>query len=116
MDEVYSSCTGVIGIADDLTIHGDGNDEHDLGLHQVMERIRQANIGQNYDKVPVKQPAVKFFGNICSQRGINADPDKIAAITAFRHPESREELRTLLGMVKYLQQFIPKLSEATEPL
>ena len=116
MDEVYSSCSGVIGIADDLTVHGNGNDEHDLRLHQVMERTRQANIGLNYDKVSVKQPSVKFFGNVYSEKGINADPDKIAAITALRHPESREELRTFLGMVNYLQQFIPKLSEATEPL
>ena len=116
IDEVYSPCTGAIGIADDLTVHGKGDNEHDMRLHQVMERTRQANIGLNYDKISVKQPSVKFFGNIYSAKGINADPDKIAAITALRHPESREELRTFLGMVNYLQQFIPKLSEATEPL
>ena len=116
IDEVYSPCTGAICIADDLTVHGKGDNEHDMRLHQVMERTRQANIGLNYDKISVKQPSVKFFGNIYSAKGINADPDKIAAITALRHPESREELRTFLGMVNYLQQFIPKLSEATEPL
>jgi hypothetical protein len=116
IDEVYGPCNGAIGIADDVTVHGKGDAEHDLRLHETMERTRQANMCLNYDKVTVKQPSIKFFGNVYSADGIKSDPDKIAAIEALRPPETKSELRTFLGMVTYLQQFIPRLSENTAPL
>ena len=47
---------------------------------------------------------------------MKADPDKIAAITALRPPETKTELKTFLGMVNYLQRFIPRLAENTAPL
>ena len=116
IDEVYGPCEGTIGIADDITVHGEGHSQHDQRLHEAMESTRKANIALNYDKIIVKQSSLKFFGNIYSAEGVSADPDKIKAIQALRAPESRTELRTLLGMVNYLQQYIPKLSEQTAPL
>ena len=116
IDEVYGPCEGAIGIADDITVHGKGEKEHDLRLHGAMERTRKSNISLNYDKIRVKQSSVKFFGNIYSANGVQADPDKVKAIESLRAPENRSELRTFLGMVNYLQQFIPKLSEHTAPL
>ncbi len=58
---------------------------------------------------------LKFFGNIYSAEGFNPDPEKVSGIQALRPPECKEEMRTFLGMITYLQQFIPRLSEATEP-
>ena len=116
IDEVYGPCNGAIGIADDVTVHGNGDAEHDLRLHDAMEHTRQANMCLNYDKITVKQPSVKFFGNIYSADGVMSDPDKVAAIQALRPPETKTELRTFLGMINYLQQFIPRLSENTAPL
>ena len=116
IDEIYGPCTGAIGIADDVTVHGKGDKDHDLHLHEAMERTRQANICLNYDKISVKKSYVKFFGNVYSADGVKADPDKVAAIQALRPPECRSELRTFIGMVNYLSQFIPRLSECTAPL
>ena len=73
VDETYGTCEGTIGISDDITCHGKGNKEHDYRLHAAMERTREANLCLNYDKITVKQPSVKFFGNIYSSE---ADPDK----------------------------------------
>ena len=81
-----------------------------------MERTRQANLCLNYEKLIVKKKEVKFFGNIYSAEGVKADPDKIAAITAMRPPETKTEVKSFLGMVNYLQQFLPKLSEQTKVL
>ena len=116
MDEIYGSCEGAIGIADDITVHGNGEKAHDLHLHEAMERTRQANVCLNYEKISVKKPSVKFFGNMYTADGAKPDPDKVAAIQALRPPENRSELRTFLGMVNYLQQYIPRLSEYTAPL
>ena len=108
---MVGTCEGTIGISDDITCHGKGNKEHDYRLHAAMERTREANLCLNYDKITVKQPSVKFFGNIYSSEGVKADPDKIKAITSMRPPETKGEVKSFLGMVNYLQKCIPRLSE-----
>ena len=116
VDETYGSCEGTIGISDDITCHGKGDKEHDRRLHATMEQTRKANLCLNYEKLIVKQRSVKFFGNIYSAEGVSADPDKIKAITAMRPPETKNEVKSFLGMVNYLQKFIPRLSEYTKLL
>ena len=38
VDETYGPCDGAIGISDDITIHGQGEIEHDRNLHAAMEK------------------------------------------------------------------------------
>ena len=115
-DEAYDDCPDVIDKADDITVYGKGGEKHDEHLHEAMEASRAANITLNYRKIMFKQPAVKFFGNLYTKDGVKPDPEKIQAITDLRRPEDKSELRTFLGMVGYLQQFLPKLSELEKPL
>ena len=104
---------GTIGISDDITVHGKGDKHHDSRLHTAMEQTREANLCLNYEKLVVKQPSVKCFGNIYSADGVSADPEKVKAIAAMRPLETKSEVKSFLGMVNYLQKFIPRLSEHT---
>ena len=116
IDETYGACEGTIGISDDITCHGKGDRQHDMRLHEAMEQTRRANLCLNYEKLIVKQPTVKFFGNVYSADGVQADPDKVKAINEMRPPETKSEVKSFLGMVNYLQTFIPRLSEHTQIL
>ena len=116
VDETYGPCEGAIGISDDATLHGKGEGNHDERLHAAMEKTRVSNLCLNYDKLLIKQKSVNFFGNIYSADGVRADPKKVAAITAMRPPECKSEVKSFLGMVNYLQRFIPRLSEHTKLL
>ena len=115
-DEAYEHCSGIIGKADDITVYGTGAKSHDVHLHEAMEASRAANVTLNYRKIVFKKPSVKFFGHLYTKDGVKPDPDKIQAITDLRRPEDKSELRTFLGMVGYLQQFLPGLSELEKPL
>ena len=112
----YEGSKGVLGVADDINVHSKGNEQHDINLHAAMERTRESNLSLNFEKIEVKKDSIKFFGNIYTKGGVKPDPDKVAAIADLRPPETKSELKTVLGMVNYLQQFIPKLSEHTAPL
>ena len=116
IDETYDGCRGVIGIADDVNVHSKGDRSHDYNLHEAMERSRKSNVSLNYEKIDMKKESIKFFGNIYTKDGVKPDPDKVAAINKLRPPETKSELKTFLGMVNYLQQFIPHLSQHTSPL
>ena len=56
---------------------------------------------------------MKLFGDMYSAQGVSADPEKIKAIAAMRPPETKGEVKSFLGMVNYLQKFVPRLSEHT---
>ena len=89
IDEMYGACEGTIGIADDITVHGRGDVDHDTHLHATIEKTRSANLCLNYEKIRVKQTSIKFFGHVYSADGVTADPDKVAAIVALRPPENK---------------------------
>ena len=41
MDQILDHCEGVIGIADDIIIHGKDDAEHDRRLHKFMKVARE---------------------------------------------------------------------------
>ena len=43
----------------------------------------------------------KFFGFMISQRGIDANPDKIKAIMEIKSPKTVKEVQSLTGKVEY---------------
>jgi hypothetical protein len=45
---------------------------------------------------------------------VRADPEKLTAITSLRPLKTKREVKSFLGMVNYLQQFLTKLSEQTK--
>ena len=56
------------------------------------------------------------MGNLVSSDGLKPDPKKIEAIVNMPKPTDVTSLQLLLGMIKYLAQYIPNESAITEPL
>ena len=49
IDQVFENCNSAVGIADDIQVCGT-DDNHDLHLHESMERTKKEGIILNYDK------------------------------------------------------------------
>ena len=47
---------------------------------------------------------------------MHPDPKKVQGITEMTVPTDKQQLQSFLGMVNYMETFIPKLSHHTEPL
>ena len=115
MDQILEHCEGVIGISDNIVIHGRDDKEHDQCLHTLMQVAREHGLVFNGEKCAVKQPSIKFFGWIYDRDGAHPDPSKVAAIHNMPAPETPSQLQKFLGMVTYLSPFVPSLS-FTAPL
>ncbi|XP_028404008.1 uncharacterized protein K02A2.6-like [Dendronephthya gigantea] len=116
IDEVYRNCLGAAGIADDITVHGQDESNHDLHLHDAMERTRMAGIKLNREKCIIKTAECSFFGMVYTANGVKPDPEKVIAIQNMEPPKDKKELHTFLGMVNYLAPFMPNLASHTAPL
>ena len=61
-------------------------------------------------------PSVIYFGLRFSERGLQPTDEKVKAIKEAPTPRNVTELRSFLGMLAALTNFIPKLSTLAHPL
>ena len=116
MDQFLKECPWCIGIADDITVHGHIEAEHDACLCNLMQVPCKYGVVFNPQKMYVKDPAVNFFGCLYDASGVHPDPEKVDAVYALPAPINVTELQEFLGMVTYLSPFICGLSTLTAPL
>ena len=55
MDQILECCDGVIGIADDVVIHGKDDEDHDRNLHNFMRTACKHGLVPNGEKCEVKK-------------------------------------------------------------
>ena len=116
MDQFLKECPGCIGIADDITVHGCTEAEHDAHLHNLMQVAHKYGVVLNPQTTHVKAPAINFFACLYDANGVHPDPEKVDAVHALPAPMNVTELQEFLCMVTYLSPFIHGLSTLTAPL
>ncbi|XP_059097659.1 uncharacterized protein LOC131891968 isoform X2 [Tigriopus californicus] len=84
---------------------------------EILERCVQYRMTVNGKKSTIGgAETIQFAGYRISPNSIEADPEKVAAISRFLVPEDRRDLRSFLGLVNQFGQFTNAISETTEPL
>ena len=116
MDDTLLGLNNAKPVADDIKIHGKSELEHDLYLLEVLDRCQQAGLHLNPDKCQIKKSSVKFYGNLLTTTGMQPDPKKVDDIVKLASPTKKQELRSLVGMVTYLNRFIQNTTSLLEPL
>ena len=79
MDQAFYRYKGAFAIADDIQVYANDTN-HDMHLHEAMERTRQARLKLNYDKCVIKTKSFTFFGNVYTPQGVMPDPKKVETI------------------------------------
>lgn len=70
----------------------------------------------NRSKCVFRVRELEIIGFKVSARGISPSDENDLAIKNFRKPESKEEVRSFLGLINFVGHFVPHLSTRTEPL
>ena len=116
IDQILEECQECIGIADNITIHGHTEAEHDACLQNLMQIACRYDLVFNLQKIHMKAQAISFFGCLFDANGVHPDPGKVDAVHALPAPTNVTKLQGFLGLVMYLSPFIPGLSNLTAPL
>ncbi|XP_062407384.1 uncharacterized protein K02A2.6-like [Sardina pilchardus] len=114
--ETFEHIDGVHIIADDMIIAAASEEEHDAILRKVMEVAQAANIKFNKEKIQYKVDSVRYMGHVVTSNGVKPDESKVLAIKNMPQPEDKKGLQRLLGMTRYLCQYIPNEAMITSPL
>ncbi len=116
MDQILESCPGTISIADDITVFGKGDEDHDKNMVNLMEQAKKHGLIFNPAKLRVKQKRIKFYGVVFDENGVHSDPDKIKDLESIPPPVDKAALGQFLGICTYMSPFVPNMSTHTEPL
>ena len=116
MSDIFGDIEGVEAVVDDLLIWAENEDQHNAILKQVLERAQQRNLRFNKEKSQIKKEKINYLGHVLSKDGLQPDPQKVEAIQKMDTPQDKEDLQRFLGMIMYLEKFIPNLSQTAAPL
>ena len=97
MNQFLEECPGCIGIANDITVHGCTEAEHDAHLRNLMQVACKYGVVFNPQKMHVKTPAINFFSCLYDANGVHPDPEKVDAVHALPAPTNVIELKSSLA-------------------
>ena len=84
-------------------------------LKETFDTLRSYNMKLNLGKCTFGVMAGKFIGFMVSQRGIEANPDKIPAIMEMKPPRNAKEVQSLNGKVAALNRFVSRATDKCLP-
>jgi len=122
LHEIVHGLRGIEVVADDILVFGSGdNDEeaiknHNENLEELLQRLRGRNLKLNKEKMVLCKDTVKFYGHVLTKDGIKPYSSKITAIVQMPVPADVPAVQRFLGMVTYLNRYIPNLSSHTAAL
>jgi len=96
-----------------VTSHERG--QHAADLEELFATISKYRLKLNPEKCVFGVEAGKFLRFMLTERGIEANPDKCAAIIAMRSPTSVKEVQQLTGRMAALSRFVSAGGEKGHP-
>lgn len=114
--ENFDDIEGVVLFIDDLLIHGPTKEIHDQRLHKVLKRCQEINIKLNKQKCKIGLTEIKYLGHKFTKDGIYPDDSHVIAVKNMPRPNNIKDLERFLGLITYVSNFVPNVSEKTSIL
>ena len=100
---------------DDMLVNSLDEERHLDDLQETFDTFRWHQMKLNPNKCAFRVSSGKFLGFMVSQRGIEANPDKIQAILDMEPPKNIKEVLSLAGWVAALNRFVSKATDKCLP-
>ncbi|XP_043195494.1 uncharacterized protein K02A2.6-like [Amphibalanus amphitrite] len=116
MASMLEGVPGVEVYLDDILVHAPSQAEHDARLREVLRRFDAHKVRVNWPKSVTNQSELSFLGYLVSSAGVRIDRERIRPLLEAAEPRDEKSLRAFLGAVGYHARFLPRFSDAVEPL
>ena len=93
---------------DDMLVKSRWEEDHLEDLRETFDTLRFYNMKLNPGKCTFGVTIEKFLGFMVSQRGIEANPDKIRPIMEMAPPRNVKEVQSLNGKIAALNRFVSR--------
>ena len=100
---------------DDMLVKSRREEDHLEDLRETFNTLRSYNMKLNPGKCAFGVTAGKFLGFMVSQRGIEANPNKIRAIMEMEPPRNVKEVQSLNSKIAVLNRFMSRATDKCLP-
>jgi len=117
MNKVFAPMLGrnVQAYVDDMEVTSHERGQHAADLEELFATISKYRLKLNPEKCIFGVEVGRFLGFMLTERGIEANPGKCAAIIAMRSPTSVKEGQQLTGWMTALSRFVSAGGEKGHP-
>lgn len=116
LENMLLPCDGVVNFIDDILVFGSSEEEHNLRLKHVLDVLKQNDVLLNHEKCIFNAKKIHFLGHELSCEGVRPLNKYIQVIDSFREPKTIDEIQSFLGLLNYVNKWIPNLATLTEPI
>jgi hypothetical protein len=95
---------------DDIFIFSDTYAEHEENLYWVRQRLMDEGLYISSKKLDIYSTSLNCLGHTIDENGLHSDSSKMARIRNWPTPASYCDVQQFLGLVQYLQHFMPDVS------
>ena len=101
---------------DDMSVFSD-NWRHHLGdLDSFLQTIKKSGLTLNLRKCHFAKSEVKFVGHIVGSGRRRPDPAKLSAVNKMKAPETKKQVRQMMGLFSYFRDYIADFARLAKPL
>ena len=101
---------------DDIAVHSDEFDQHLRDFEKFLKVIKESGFTLNLKKCRFAQSQVKYLGHIIGSGIRRPDDEKVATVKDMQCPETKKQVRRLIGFFSYFRDYIPGFAEIAQPL
>ena len=100
---------------ENMLVKSKEEEDHLDDLKETFNTLRQYSMKLNPSKCAFGVSSRKFIGFMVSQKGIEANPEKVRAILEMSSPKMIKEVQSLMGRVAALNRFVLKATDKCLP-
>ena len=101
---------------DDVVVFSKSREEHAAHLKEIISRFNRAKLILNRDKCHFARLEINLLGSCINPYGRTINPARLANLADWPVPTTAKQLRSFLGIINYLREFVPKISTVAAPL
>ena len=96
---------------DDMATYSDEWQSHLNHIDETLKHVKSSGLTLNIKKSDFAKPEVKFCGCIVGSGKRRVDPDKVHSILQLKRPETKTQVRSVLGLFGWFREYIPRYAE-----
>ncbi|XP_066990457.1 uncharacterized protein [Macrobrachium rosenbergii] len=110
MRSLFAGLEGVSFFLDDLIVHSKTWEEHLYLVEEVLRRLKKSGLTAKPTKCFFGMYSIEYLGHVVGENKMWPTKDKVEKIVGAKHPRTKKELRSFLGLCGYYHKFIPNYS------
>ena len=108
--------SGTFAYLDNITVSGVNKNDHDIKLNALLNAAKSEGLTFNDSKCTYCRTKIDLLGYRVSHNVIQPDPERLRPLLEMKCPNSKNELRKVIGMFSYYAKWVHNFSHKIRPL